>query len=77
MSRHPATESVEPRGTPAVTAPSGFVVCPYCSHEIAAGDFAPWTARTGLFSAGCQCGRTVTMAAVTLQRRTAHRPAET
>ena len=61
-------------GTPAsapTSARPGHVRCPYCSREIAAVDFTPWTVRTGLLSAGCQCGRTVTLAAVTLHRRTA------
>jgi hypothetical protein len=55
---------------PALAAQPGHVLCPYCAREMAALQFAPWTARTGLLSAECQCGRTVTMAAVTLRRRT-------
>lgn len=53
-----------------VTRPA-HVLCPYCSREIAAADFSPWTVRTGLLSAECQCGRTVTLAAATMHRRTA------
>ena len=50
-----------------MTAP--VVACPYCTHDIAVADFAPWTARPGLLSARCQCGRAVTMTAATLGRR--------
>lgn len=51
-----------------MTAP--VVACPYCTRDIAVAEFAPWTARPGLLSALCGCGRTVTMAATTLVRRT-------
>ena len=51
-----------------MTAP--VVACPYCTRDIAVAEFAPWTARPGLLSAPCGCGRTVTMAAATLVRRT-------
>lgn len=46
------------------------VACPYCMHDITVAEFAPWTARPGLLSALCECGRTVTMASATLVRRT-------
>ena len=46
------------------------VACPYCMHDLAVAEFAPWTTRPGLLSAPCECGRTVTMAAATLVRRT-------
>lgn len=46
------------------------VACPYCTHDIRVAAFAPWTVRPGLLSAPCECGRTVTMAAPTLVRRT-------
>lgn len=46
------------------------VACPYCTHDINVAAFLPWTARPGLLSATCVCGRTVTMAAATLVRRT-------
>jgi hypothetical protein len=51
-----------------MTAP--VVACPYCTHDIRAAEFGPWTARPGLLSAPCECGRTVTMAAAALVRRT-------
>jgi hypothetical protein len=47
-----------------------MVACPYCTYDIAVAEFAPWTARPGLLSALCGCGRTVTMASATLLRRT-------
>ena len=50
------------------------VACPYCRHDMSVAEFAPWTARTGLLTAVCECGRTVTMAAATLVRRTRHEP---
>ena len=50
------------------------VACPYCTHDIAVAEFAPWTARPGLLTAACQCGRTVTMTAATLVGRTRHEP---
>jgi hypothetical protein len=48
--------------------------CPYCTHSIAVAEFAPWTTRPGLLTAVCGCGRTVTMTAATLVRRTRHEP---
>ena len=51
-----------------MTAP--VVACPHCTRDITGAEFAPWTARPGLLSAPCVCGRTVTMAAATLVRRT-------
>lgn len=51
-----------------MTAP--VVACPYCTRDITVAEFAPWTARPGLLSALCECGRTVTMARATLVRRT-------
>ena len=50
------------------------VACPYCTQDIAVAEFAPWTVRPGLLSARCECGRTVTMAAATLVRRTRAEP---
>ena len=50
------------------------VACPYCTRDIAVAEFAPRTARPGLLSALCECGRTVTMAAATLVRRTRAEP---
>lgn len=50
------------------------VACPYCTRDIAVAEFAPWTARPGLLSALCECGRTVTLAAATLVRRTRREP---
>ena len=50
------------------------VACPYCTRDIAVGEFAPRSARPGLLSASCGCGRTVTLAAATLVRRTRHAP---
>jgi hypothetical protein len=46
------------------------VGCPYCTRDIAVADFAPWTGRSRLLSAACECGRTVTMTEVALTRRT-------
>ena len=71
MTRRRVVKARVPATSPAATARPGHVLCRYCSREIAAVDFTPWTVRTGLLSAGCQCGRTVTLAAVTLGRRTA------
>lgn len=51
--------------------PRGHLACPYCSRALAVDEFSGWTGRRQLLSAACGCGRTVTMAAVTLQRRTA------
>ena len=51
--------------------PPGYVECPYCAQSLMAQDFAAWTSRPQLLSIECACGRTVTMAAVTLRRRTA------
>ena len=53
-----------------MTAP--VVACPYCMRDIAVDEFAPWTTRSGLLTAVCECGRTVTMTATTLVRRTRH-----
>ena len=50
------------------------VACPYCARDIAVAEFAPRTARPGLLSASCGCGRTVTLAVATLVRRTRHEP---
>jgi len=47
-----------------------MVACPYCTHDITVAEFAVWTARPGLLSALCECGRTVTMTSATLVRRT-------
>lgn len=55
-----------------MTAP--VVACPYCTRDITVAEFAPWTARPGLLSALCGCGRTVTMAAATLVRRSRAEP---
>ena len=55
-----------------MTAP--VVACPYCTHGIAVATFGRGTARPGLLSALCECGRTVTMAAATLLRRTRAEP---
>lgn len=51
-----------------MTAP--VVACPNCTHDLTVAGLAPWTARPGLLCALWECGRTVTMAAVTLVRRT-------
>jgi hypothetical protein len=51
-------------------AATGRVACPYCASSIAVEDFLPWTGRSQLLSATCQCGRSVTMAAVTLRPST-------
>jgi hypothetical protein len=56
---------------PTAAVAPGHVACPYCNRGIAADDFSPWTGRPELLSAACQCGRSVTMAAVTLRRLTA------
>jgi hypothetical protein len=48
----------------------GHVACPYCPDGIAVDEFSPWTERPELLSAVCRCGRSVTMAAATLRRRT-------
>ena len=41
-----------------------LVACPYCMQAMAVAEFAPWTARPGLLSATCNCGRIVTRAEI-------------
>jgi hypothetical protein len=55
---------------PAQQHPADYVGCPYCAVPIDVGDFVPWTPRSNLVTAECECGRTVTMARSTLERRT-------
>jgi len=70
MIRRRAAIAATPSARLAFPLEAGQAACPYCSHGILAANFAPWTRRPRLVSADCECGRTVTMADITLQRRT-------
>jgi len=60
-----------PMTTPRVgLASAGNVVaCPYCNADVAVEAFTPVNAHNELVTAVCSCGRNLTMATITLQRR--------
>lgn len=68
--RHSHEPAAAPAGSSTAAPLTCDVACPYCSNSIPSGDFTPWTGRSELLSAACQCGRIVTVAATAARRMT-------